>query len=164
MSGTTAGWSAERRAAQSALMRRLNADPLFVALRSSGQASWTPEQRAARDARLRELNADPKFRAKRQAGIVGRRPRAHRVPEHAHPCVRGLFVEMNEQCATRASVADRAGFSAECLTKWKTAHMPTLDIVDAALGALDFELAIVPRGSRDVNGFYKKPRAAAKGD
>ena len=38
---------------------------------------------------------------------------------------------------------------------WKR-YMPRLDLIDAAGGALDMELAWVPRGSRDENGFPKK--------
>lgn len=164
MSGTSAGWTAERRARQSVFMVERNRDPAFADRRRKGQFNLSPEQRAARAAKLAAMNADPEFRAKQRAGVAQRNGRMHVVPASVHPCVRGLFVEMNAQLATRADIQARSSVSADAQSSWKRHCMPMLDMIDAALGALDFELAIVPRGSRDTNGFYKKPRAAAKGD
>lgn len=153
MSGTSAGWSKERRAKHSADMVERNRDPDFAARRRKGQATRTPEQRAEKSELMKRQNADPAFQQKRRAGIV----HAHRtffIPEHAHPLVRGLFVEMNAQRATREANSCRSGVSKYSLTNWRTRVMPQVDTLDAALNALGFELVIAPIGHRDENGFY----------
>lgn len=158
MSGTPAGWSKERRAAHSAMMVELNRDPTFVGARRKGQSSWTAERRAAKSVEMTKRNADPAFHAKKLTGIAKRAPRGFNIPPNTHPCVRGLFVEMNEQRATRDHITQRSHVSRDALTGWRTHNMPLLDMIDAALGALDLELAIVPRGTRDENGFPKKKK------
>ena len=52
-----------------------------------------------------------------------------------------------------AYLAHRAGISTDALTGWRATNMPQIDTLDAALGALDLELAIVPRGTRNADGF-----------
>lgn len=164
MSGTSAGWTPERRAAQSAFMTARNREPEFVNQRRKGQGNWTEEQRRANSERLSALNADPAFRAKQREGCRNRTYRRPRIPQQVHPCVRGFFVEMYDQHATRADITARAGISSYSQSDWKKRSMPMLDTIDAALNALGLELAIVPRGSRDDNGFYKRPQKAAKGE
>jgi hypothetical protein len=159
------GWSPERRAAQSAMMSALNGDPDFVARRRKGQSDWSPERRAAKSAELTARNFDPDFHRRKLEGIAERPRRGFAVPERCHPCVRGLFVEMNEQQATRAEVGSRAGVNTETLSTWRGRSMPLLDVFDAVLNALDLELAIVPIGTRDRNGMVRrKPRTAKSGD
>lgn len=154
MSGTVAGWTPERRAQQSALMKRKNADPDFVTRRLSRR--WTDEQRTLKRQEMLALNADPLFREKQREGCRKRKPRGFRsIPESIHPCVRGFFVEMNAQRATRAQIARRTSVTTYTQTNWKRS-MPLLDVLDAALGGLGLELAIVPRGSRNNDGFLKR--------
>jgi hypothetical protein len=158
MSGTSAGWTKERRAAHSAFMVALNRDPEFIARRRKGHDGWTQEQREAKAAQMRALNSDPDFRARRAAGNAKRLPRgfSSSLPKHVHPIVRGLFAEMNEQRAPRKRVAGSAGLTKHTLSSWRRSSMPLLDTIDAALNTLDLELAIVPIGTRDQNGFARK--------
>ncbi|UFZ05483.1 hypothetical protein LQG66_03965 [Bradyrhizobium ontarionense] len=107
---------------------------------------------------MRKQNADPTFRARNLDGISRRRPRGDiEVPAHAHPIVRGFFAELRAHQASMQRVARQAGISADTIAGWRK-HMPLLDIIEAALGSLDLELAIVPRGSRDANGFLQRRR------
>lgn len=156
MSGTSASWTEERRAAQAAFMRARNCDPEFIKKRPKGREKWTPEQRAGKAAQMRAMNADPAFQKKRLAGIANRLPRPFTLPKHVHPIVRGLFAEMNEQLATRKRVSAPAGVTNHAITSWRKSSMPLLDTIDAALNTLDLELAIVPAGTRDGNGFAKR--------
>jgi hypothetical protein len=156
MSGTSAGWSKERRAAHSAWMVQRNRDPEFIAQRRKGQGKWTPERRAEKSAQMKALNEDPAFIAKQRASILTRAPRELSVPQHVHPCVRGFFVAMRDEQASRADLSARSGIGIFTFTGWRKRHMPQLDVIDAALNAMDMELAIVPIGSRDANGFLKK--------
>jgi hypothetical protein len=158
MSGTSAGWTKERRAAHSAFMVALNRDPEFAAKRRMGQATWTQERRAATAAALSARNSDPAFQARRLAGIA-MTVRGVSLPKHCHPVVRGLFVEMNAQGATRRRVSEPAGLTPHTITGWRKRHMPLLDAIDAALNTLDLEIAIVAAGTRDRNGFAKRKNA-----
>jgi hypothetical protein len=164
VSGTSSGWSDERKAAQSARMVRQNRDPAFVNLRRKGQGSWTPARRELQRATMLANNLNPEFHQKKRAGIAKRAPRGFSIPEHCHPCVRGLFVGMNEKAATRRRVSKKSGISEDALTGWRTTTMPQTDSLDAALGAVGLELAIVPKGSRDRNGFLKKARNVTTGE
>jgi len=137
-------------------MRKQNRNPDFIARRNKGQTRWTAERRAKKSEEMKTRNADPTFRAKQLAGIQRRAPRGFTIPKHTHPIVRGFFVEMNNQGATRRAIKDRSSVSADAITGWRTRNMPLLDMIDAALNSLDLELAIVPRGSRDKNGFLKQ--------
>jgi hypothetical protein len=65
-----------------------------------------------------------------------------RVPQHTHPLVRRLIVEMNEQRATFAEVSKRSGVAVDTIRFWPTRAMPRLDLFDAALGALGLELTV----------------------
>ncbi|WP_315742798.1 MULTISPECIES: hypothetical protein [unclassified Bradyrhizobium] len=154
MSGTSAGWTPERRARQAALMTQQNQDASFQAKRN--RAAWSEERKAQKRAQMLAQNADPVFRARNLDGISRRRPRGDiEIPAHTHPIVRGFFAEMREQQASMQRVACQAGISADTISGWRK-HMPVLDVIEAALGSLDLELAIVPRGQRDANGFLQR--------
>ncbi|WP_316191282.1 MULTISPECIES: hypothetical protein [unclassified Bradyrhizobium] len=156
MSGTSAGWTPERRARQAALMTAQNNEASFRAKRN--RAAWSEDRKAQKRAQMLAQNADPAFRARNLDGISRRRPRGDiEPPAHAHPIVRGLFAEMRAQQATMQRVSRQAGISADTIAGWRK-HMPVLDVIEAALGSLDLELAIVPRGSRDTNGFLQQRR------
>lgn len=138
----------------------------------------SPETRAACAARLAALNADPAVKAKQIASrsrpwsaerraryelkMATALPRPRKIPEHAHPCVRGFFAALNNERAALSDIAGRTGIGCDTLRFMNTRHMPRLDTIDAALCALDLELAIVPRGTRDQNGFPKKKNGNAK--
>ncbi|UPJ65267.1 hypothetical protein [Bradyrhizobium sp. 191] len=148
MSGTSAGWTPERRAAQAARMTALNTTVLTKARRSAG---WTEARRMAKSAELKARNLDPAFQAKRRIGVAkGPDDVAER---HVHPLVRGLFLEMKKQRASCERIAAPAGVCRTTVVSWRRHHMPQLDALDAALNVLGFELAIVPKGRRGPNGF-----------
>lgn len=130
------------------------------------RASWTAERRALQAARMQAINARPEVREKiaracREGSLQRLRGRLE-IPAHAHPCVRGLFETMNHQRTTPAEVATRAGFGPGTLRSWRRRHMPLLDVFEAALNALDLELAIVPIGRRGRNGFLRGAAGRAK--
>lgn len=164
MTGTSSGWSEKRRIRQSALMRSQNADPAFR--RRKGQAAWSAERREAKRAQMIAQNADPAFHVRKLAGMA-KRPSAHVMApaDHVHPIVRGFFLEMRSQRASRQRIAEPAGISPDALTGWRSKNMPLLDMIDAALGVLGLELAIVPIGTRDQNGFAPtRGRKASTGE
>ena len=148
MTGTSAGWTPERRAAQAARMTALNNTVLTKTRRSAG---WSEARRKAKSAELKARNLDPSFQAKRRVGVA---KGLDDVAEgHVHPLVRGLFVEMKKQRASCERIAEPAGVCRTTVVSWRRHHMPQLDALDAALNVLGFELAIVPIGRRGLNGF-----------
>lgn len=151
MSGTSAAWTPERRAAAAVRCAAQNRDASFRAAKRKG---WTEARRAAKRAEMIARNADPAFQDKRAAGVARRNPEAAFV--HTHPVVTGLFAEMRAQRTTLERVAKPAGIERGTLGGWRRRHMPYLDMIDAALNVLGLELAIVPAGDRDGNGFFKK--------
>lgn len=64
------------------------------------------------------------------------------IPNHAHPVVRRLFEEMNEQNTVMAEVCERAGLKPETVSNWRYRTNPKIDLIDAALNALDLELCV----------------------
>lgn len=78
------------------------------------------------------------FRAPRWRGKLS-------IPRHAHPIVRRLFEEMNEQQTVMEEVGKRAGLKPETLSNWRYRTNPKLDLIDAALNALDLELCVRKR-------------------
>lgn len=152
--------SADERAARSKRMRANLADPAFREKQRAGGFGWTDDRRAETAERMRRLMLDPAYQARLRATA-----KHIAVPQHTHPVIRGLYVEMNEQQAMLRDVTRRCGFGCDLLTKWRKRTMPRVDTYDAALNALGLELAIVPAGTRDQNGFIrKKPRKATTGE
>ncbi|MBR0962214.1 hypothetical protein [Bradyrhizobium japonicum] len=151
MSGTSAGWTPERRAAQAARMTTLNNVVMTKARRSAG---WSEARRAAKSAELKARNLDPAFQAKRRVGVANGLNDV--AAGHVHPLVRGLFLEMKRQRASCERIAAPVGICRSTLINWRRHHMPQLDALDAALNVLGFELAIVPIGRRGPNGFATK--------
>ena len=133
-----------------------NADPEFVAARRKGQGDWSPQRRAEQAARLKAMCSDPEFVARQREAIANRPRRGVTMPKHVHPLVRGFFAEFNAQQATRDEVGARAGLNRSTFTGWRNHNVPLIDTFDAALNSLDLELAIVPIGTRDANGFAMK--------
>lgn len=65
------------------------------------------------------------------------------IPDHAHPLVRRLIAEMNEQQTTFAEVSARSNVGVDTIRFWAGRHMPRLDTFEAALNVLGYELKIV---------------------
>lgn len=143
-------------------MTERNRNPEFAAKAAEGRKNWPPERIALKRAQMAAQNLDSAFQARKLAGIAKRPPRGFTIPNNTHPCVRGFFTEANEQRATRRQISQRVSLGTATLTSWRTKCMPTLDNFDAALNALGFELAIVPIGTRDQNGFATKKPATPK--
>lgn len=49
---------------------------------------------------------------------------------------------MNEQQTTFAELAERTKIGVDTMRFWQTRHMPRVDLLDAALNALDLELVV----------------------
>lgn len=64
----------------------------------------------------------------------------HKIPEHAHPLVRALFVEMNHQRKTMLEVAVDAGLARSTLRLWKTESEPQLANLEACFNVLGLTL------------------------
>lgn len=80
------------------------------------------------------------------------------IPANAHPIVRGCFSEMIARGVSHAEMQAEAGIGIGTVTRWSTRNTPQLQTIEAALNVLGFELAIVPRGSRDAMGFLQQPK------
>jgi len=65
------------------------------------------------------------------------------VPQHAHPLVRRLFAECNEQRTTLSEVADRAGLRRCTMGDWGRRRVPKLPDIEAALNVLGLRLVVV---------------------
>ncbi|MDQ2084542.1 hypothetical protein RA307_30540 [Xanthobacteraceae bacterium Astr-EGSB] len=96
-----------------------------------------------------------KISAAARTSIANRHRGQIEIPAHTHPIVRGLFEAMNRRLAKQFEVSCASGVHANVMNNWRGRHLPRLDLIDAALGALDFELAIVPRGRRGPDGFLR---------
>lgn len=144
----------ERRA-RSDRMKARNADPAFQVKRRGGKGGWTAEKRVAAAERMRRQKADPEFVAAQNAARRTYKMPPLKLPKGNVPVVRGLFVGMNKERATFGDVSTRSGIAYDTIRNWRT-RAPHVDLLEAALNTLDLELAIVPIGSRDENGFVRK--------
>lgn len=73
-----------------------------------------------------------------------RRGRIKIVP-NAHPCVRRFIEELNNQKTTFAEVASRTNVGIDTMRFWQSRHVPRVDLLDAALNAIGYELAVRPK-------------------
>lgn len=64
------------------------------------------------------------------------------IPQHTHPVVKKLFEEANEQMTTITEIAGRASINRGTISDWRYRAMPTVDLLEAALNALDLELCV----------------------
>lgn len=70
------------------------------------------------------------------------------IPQHAHPLVRRLVEEMNERKMGVLDLAKISGIHKDSLKEWRNRALPRLDLIDAAFGALGYELAPRKREER----------------
>lgn len=64
------------------------------------------------------------------------------IPEHAHPIVRRLIAEANQQETTMAEITQRAGLRRGAISQWTRTNHPRVDQVEAALNVLDLTLVV----------------------
>jgi DNA-binding phage protein len=74
-----------------------------------------------------------------------RRFRRLKIPEHAHPLVRHLFMAMNHERIGLMDVAERAGIARNTLQGWCAKHNPRVGDLDACFNVLGMELRPVYR-------------------
>lgn len=72
-----------------------------------------------------------------------------KVPQRGHPLVRRFFAMLNEQGTLISELADRAGLHPNTIMYWRKTT-PNLVLFTAALNALDYDLAIVPRNPEET--------------
>ncbi len=86
------------------------------------------------------------------------------VPARAHPIVRFLFAEMRRQGVTYYALAERSGLSRETITAWRTRNRPDLESIEAALGALGYDVGPLFRvAPLDLGGEITLPAAVRAG-
>lgn len=64
------------------------------------------------------------------------------IPPQAHPLVRRLFAEMNQQQLGVLDLAERSGVNKNTLKDWRTRTVPSVDNLDACLTVLGLRLTI----------------------
>lgn len=87
----------------------------------------------------------PKAGVRREGGGAARWRGRHRVPEHAHPLVRQLIMEINDQNRLIGEVSRAAGVRACTVSDWRYDRLPRIDLLEALLNVLGLELVILPR-------------------
>lgn len=127
------------------------------------QRTWTPDQSAdlqemwAQGMEVKEIAAaldrSPGSifghkRELRKRGIkLERRNTAGkflRAEGHCHPLVRFMRKEMRAQRATYADLAKRTGLPVDTIRAWSFRSNPQLCNIDAALGALGYQIVVRP--------------------
>ena len=72
-----------------------------------------------------------------------RRYRKHAIPARAHPLVRRLFEEMNDQHIGMLDMAERSGVNVNTINDWKRRCMPSVANLEACYNVLG--LTLTPR-------------------
>lgn len=70
-----------------------------------------------------------------------------KVPDRAHPLVKRLFQEMNTQGIGLQQMAERSGYTVDCLKDWRTRSSPNICSLEACYGVLGYELKPVPKNA-----------------
>lgn len=70
------------------------------------------------------------------------------VPKHAHPLVRTLFEEMNEQQIGVIDIAERSGVNKNTITGWRKRASPDLVNIEACFNVLGQSLVV--RATRNL--------------
>ena len=68
------------------------------------------------------------------------------VPDTAHPLVRDLFTEMNNQMMLIEDVAQISGVSKRAISDWRYRRSPNVETLQAVLNTLGLELRVSTRG------------------
>lgn len=74
------------------------------------------------------------------------------LDETAHPTVRWFNDALIRSTLSDEWVSARAGVANTCLWQWRRGRRPRVDMLDAALGALGYQLAIVDAETGEVVG------------
>lgn len=67
--------------------------------------------------------------------------RPHSIPAKAHPLVRRLIKEMNEQQICMLDVAERAGINKNTMRRWREKSNPRINDLEACFNVLGLELS-----------------------
>ena len=70
--------------------------------------------------------------------------RAIKPPDRAHPLVRQMFDEMNEQQCSQQTMSERSGINKNTFRSWRTKAVPRIDDLEACLNVLGFEIVVRP--------------------
>lgn len=77
-----------------------------------------------------------------------RRFRTLKIPQHAHPLVQELFIQMNYQRIGLSDVAERAGIARNTFQGWCNKHNPRVGDLEACFNVLGMKLRPVYRSER----------------
>lgn len=80
----------------------------------------------------------------RASWAFSKRPSKITIPEHASPLAKLLFSEMARQRVTYSEIEHRSGVLASSIKSWRGEKIPGLTTIEAALGALGWNLVPVP--------------------
>lgn len=67
-----------------------------------------------------------------------------------HPIVKWMDDALRDSGFRDKWLKEKAGFSMWCLQSWRRGHRPRIDMIDAALGTLGYQLAIVDSDTGEV--------------
>ena len=65
------------------------------------------------------------------------------VPDRAHPVVKKLFQEMQDQQISVLDMADKSGINKNTLKDWRTRTTPRIADIEACFGVLGMKLIVV---------------------
>lgn len=74
-----------------------------------------------------------------------KRPSKITIPLHAHPAAKIVFTEMRRQNITYDELEHASGVLKSTFKAWRTHNAPSLESIQACLGALGWEFLPVPR-------------------
>lgn len=69
------------------------------------------------------------------------------IPERINPLAKCVFAEMKRQRVTYDELEWRSGVLRSTFKAWRTHNRPGLESIEAALGALGFQLVVAPSAS-----------------
>ncbi len=72
---------------------------------------------------------------------------AQRVPTNCHPTVRKLFELMNVHRVSQGQLGRKSGLNPWIFGNWKRRSNPSLTSIEAALGAMGYQLVVAPIAS-----------------
>lgn len=66
------------------------------------------------------------------------------IPERCHPLAKLVFSEMRRTCVTYDELEWRSGVLRSTFKAWRTHNRPGLESIEAALGALGWQVTVAP--------------------